>query len=285
MTITHPLTTGTATISVGSYNDVFELVNEVIGVGEDGYGLQDFFSTPVSTGTVITAAQWKNLYIDLVERAYQHITSSTNTLTTAITTGSTVIQANYQDQAWITANYVYNNRYTCAEGQYFRDPNTNATVNYTGGITTRTLEWGVFENNIYQTTIMRWGSRLLARYFFNLGGYVTWTPFHNNIGYNDIDSEWAQFIVAIQQDQVTSPIKYDRAAFIAQNAGTTATVYPVGSTRGGTQPSYESGNLSINVQIFKATNEESLRITTTFSNSDGSLLIVTPTVGYWNEVV
>jgi hypothetical protein len=129
---------------------------------------------------------------------------------------------------------------------------------------------------------VRWANRLVARYFFNSGSYITWTPYHSNNGQNDIDGEWASFINSIQNDQAVNEIRYDRAAFLAQTPGTTATVYPVGSTRSFPDPTYQQGALSCNVEIFKANNEASIEVTATFRNDDSSLIIVTPTVGYWN---
>lgn len=281
---TFPVSSGT-TITTASFNDIYDLVNEVIGVGEDGYGLQDFFSTPASSNSAVRSRDWANLRIDLIETAYQHITGSTSTWTTSMSTG-TAITTSSHNEAWNIAQYVYANRYTCAEDQYYRDPVTFASTNTTGGSSSRTIVW----NNNTQTTIThvvrgRWPSRLLARYFFNTGGYWTWTPYHSNNILNDLDLGWAQFIYNIQVDQQTNPIKYDRAAFVAQSPGTTATIYPVGSTRSYPDTTYEFDTLSVNVEVFKASNEQYLEFTITFANSDTPTLVITPAVGYWNEVI
>jgi hypothetical protein len=273
-------------ITTASFNDLYDIVNEVLGVGEDGYGLQDFVSTPVTGNFKITAGQWIDLRRDLVLTAYQHITSSTNVLLTPINTGTTVIGVAHHNEAKTIADYVLANRFTCAEGQYYRDPTTGATVNYTGGTTTRTLEWGVGTDvEIVHVAKARWPTRLLARYFFNTGGYYTWTPYHSNNGLNDLDAEWAEFIRSIQVAQATNPIKYDRAAFVAQSPGTTTTIYPVGSSGSGLDPTYESGTLSILVRVFKASDEESIEFTITFANSNSADLVIVPSVGYWNETI
>jgi hypothetical protein len=59
----------------------------------------------------------------------------------------------------------------------------------------------------------------------------------------------------------------------------------VGSTASGLDPTYESGTLSIKVEVTKAINEAEVAFTITFANSDSSELVVVPTVGYWNELV
>lgn len=281
---TFPVSSGT-TITTASFNDIYDILYEVIGIGEDGWGIQDFFSSPASLNTRISARGWQNLRIDLVETAYQHITNSTSTWTTSISTGS-VITTSSHNQAWEVAQYVYANRHECAEEQYFRDPITEVSTNTTGGSSSRTIVW----NNNTQTSIThvvraRWANRLLARYFFNSGGYWTWTPYQGYNILNDLDLGWANFIYEIQTDQQTNPLKYDRAAFVAQSPGTTATIYPVGSSRSYPDTTYEYDTLSVNVEVFKSSNEQYLEFTITFANSDAPTLVITPSVGYWNEVI
>lgn len=281
----YPYSTGNS-ITTASFNDIYDIVEEVIGIGEDGYGLQAFLSTPVSATSKINAREWIDLRKDLVLTAYRHITSSTNVLTNPINTGTTVVGFAYHNEAKAVADYILANRFTCAEGQYYKDPTTGATVNYTGGTSTRTLEWGIGANTeIVHVAKARWATRLLARYFFNTGGYYTWTPFHSDNGLNDLDAEWAEFIRSIQVSQQTNPIKYDRAAFISQNAGTTTTIYPVGSSGSGLDPTYQSGTLTIFVRVFKASDEQSIQFTITFANSNSADLVVVPSVGYWNETI
>ena len=269
------------------YNVIFDVINEVIGIGEDGYGLQDFFSLPVSNTSVIRAKQWNNLYIDLAETIYQHITGS-SALSQVST--STNIAAAYHNLVYNTAQFVLANRFTCHESQYYRDPSTGVSINTTDGVSSRTLEWGITQNQIIQITKAKWPTRLLCRYFFNGGGYLTWTPYHTNSSVTgnplgSLDAQWAEFIRSIQIQQETAPIKYDRTAYINQVSGSTVTVYPVGSTAGGLDPTYENGTLSIKVEVTKAINEAEVTFTITFANSDSSELVVVPTVGYWNELV
>ena len=271
-----------------AYNEIFDIIQEILGVGENGYGLQFIRSLPVSETGPIRSTQWKNLYADLIETIYQHV-FGTNTYSAPANPGA-VIGLNYHNQLWAAAEAVLANRYTCHESQYYRDPTTGASTYTLEGTSSRTLEWGVLQNQIIQVTKIKWATRLMARYFFNSGGYLTWTPYHTNASATGnplgaLDAQWAEFIRYIQLDQEIAPIKYDRAAYEAQNPGTTITVYPVGSTLGGIDPTYSSGTLSINVEVTKESNESDIEFTITFANSDSETLVVVPTVGYWNEQV
>jgi hypothetical protein len=289
-TMTYPIPSLPAQTVIPSeaYNEIFDIINEIKGIGENGYGIQSIRSLPVSETGPVRSSQWKNLYADLIETIYQHITG-TNPFSAPANPGE-VVELDYHNQMWDAAQYVLANRYTCHESQYFVDPTTGVKVNTTDGVSRRTLEWGFLQNQIVQVTKIKWPTRLLARYFFNAGSYLTWTPYHTNASgtgnpLGELDAQWAQFIRSIQIEQETAPIKYDRAAYEAQNPGTTITVYPVGSTLGGLDPTYSSGTLSIKVEVTKELNESDIVFTITFANSDSETLVVVPTVGYWNEQV
>ena len=272
-----------------AYNEIFDIIEEIVGIGEDGYGLQFFRSLPVSDTGTIGSQEWKNLYADLAETIYQHVFGA-NPLVPAQT--GELITADYHNELYEAAQLVLANRYTCHETQYYKDPVTGVNVYTAEGTSSRTKTWGFLENQIVQTTKIKWVTRLLARYFFNGGGVLTWTPYHTNASATGeplgaLDAQWAEFIRAIQLDQENYPLYYDRAAYIAQNAGTTTTIYPpAGSILGGTgglDPTYASGTLSVKVQVTKEINESDIVFTITFANSDSESLIVVPTVGYWNE--
>lgn len=284
--MTYPVTSGTSLVQSIDYNSLYDIVEDVFAVNEEGWGLYAFYSTPISSNNLIRASQWRNLEDDLIRLAYFHITNTTTVLTsnTPIVSGS-LIEAERQNQLKSVADYVLANRYTCAEGQYYRDPITGATVNTTDGVSRRTLEWGITENYIEHRVRVRWANRLIALHFFNTGGILTWTPYHSNNGLNDIDSEWAAFINSVRISQETQPIAYDRNAFLAQTAGTTATIYAQGSSQVAPNPTYQSGTLSINVELFKSNGEDWVEFIITFANANSAELVVTPSVGYWNYTV
>jgi hypothetical protein len=288
---TFPLSTGTL-ITDAAYNELAATVIEIMGPGEDGYGLFNYFTTPITTAMPVRARSWGNLTRDLVNTIYHHvahINTTTNTYSTVLpvnsATSGSAIGVELHNKLKEIADFALTNRYTCAEEQYYRDPDTGVTVNTTDGVSTRTTEWGVSQDYIEHRVRVRWANRLIARYFFNGGGYITWTPYHSNNGLSELDAQWASFINNIQTDQGINELRYDRAAFLAQTAGTTATIYPVGSGRAFPDPTYEQGPLSCNVEVFKANNEAWIQVKATFRNSDSSLLVVVPTVGYWNFTV
>lgn len=278
---TFPVSTGTL-ITNAAYNDLSAIVQEVVGVGENGYGLYDFWTTPITDTMPIRGKSWDNLIKDLVNNCYHHITNintTTNTYSSILpspkSVPGTVISSDLHNDLNTVAQYVLANRYTCAEEQFYVDPTTGAKVNFTGGSSERTIPWGVTPRYIEQHVRIRWANRLVARYFFNTGGYLTWQPYHLNNGLSGtIDQDWADFILSIRTAQLTSPVKYDRAAFLAQNAGTTSTF-----------ASYTQGTLYVNLEVFKASNSEYVDFMVTFGNTDTPLLVVEPTVGYWNEIV
>lgn len=262
----------TTTIAAVDYNDIHNLVFEVIGVGDDGYGLNLLRSSPVTDKNIASALQWQRLSLDL-NSAYTHITN-TSTLT-SIVTGSTVISADLTNQFWAAANYVTTNRYVCHPQQYYIDPTTLANINTVEGTSTRTLStgWGLSpaETDITHIVNVTWASRLTARYFFNSGGVFEWKPYHTNTSttvdsLNDLDEEWASFINHFQNAET---YVYDRQTF--EDWTTTSTVY-------------NSGTLRINVLADKET-DRNVRFTFTFTNIDTPGLTVIPTTEFYNIIV
>ncbi len=280
---TFPFSTGT-TITNVAYNELSDIVLEVIGIGEDGYGLYDAWTTPITSSMPIRARSWDNLIRDLINNCYHHITnintttnsyaSVLNNISTATT--STTISVDLHNRLKEVADFVLANRYTCAEEHYYQDPQTGAKIDFTGGVSQRTLPWGVTKRSITHVTRVRWANRLVARYFFNTGGYLTWQPYYTD-GVNDtIDQDWSNFIdlVRLQMEDPAQEIRYDRAAFVGQLAGTTSTV-----------ANYTEGSLYMNVEVFKSSGADYVDFTVTFGNNATDLLVVTPSTGYWNEIV
>lgn len=279
-------TNNTSLILAENYKQLFDSIIDVIGTNENGYGLKDFSSSPVSTGTNISVFDWNNLYDDIVNVAWTHITNATTSTQTLTSGVSNEVFASFHNQLYNLVNYITTNRYKCSNDQYFRDPINNSSLNIGGGQSTRTSPWGGGETlEIQHRVKTKWTTRLNARYFFNTGGFFTWTPYHLNNGFNDLDAEWAGFIRSIQIDQETNPLIYDRDKFVNQISGSTLILRPQTTTLTGSDPTYESGTLSITVEVLKASNEQSLEFIITFNNSNSSILVIEPEVGYWNEQV
>lgn len=296
--MTYPLVTGTNLVQSIDYNSLYDIVTDVFAVDDDGYGLYAYASTPISSSNLIRVREWRNLQRDLVEVAYFHITNINGSYPVATIPGtplttSTLITAQRHNDFKAIADHISANRYTCAEGQYYRDPITGVSTSTTNAVSSRTIEWGITENYIEHRVRVRWANRLVARHFFNTGGILTWTPYHSNNGLNDIDSEWANFIATIQSSQFVQPISYNRSDFIAQIAGTTATIYaesggfssPGFTIGNGSGATYSKGTLNVLVELFKANSEDWVEFKITFANNDSAELVVSPTVGYWNYTV
>jgi hypothetical protein len=253
------------------YNDIHNILTEVISVGENGYGISSFLSNPVTNRNISTASQWRRLQFDL-NTAYVHITNQFAIPPGTITTGTTITTADLTNQYWTAANFVLDNRYTCHPDQYFVDPVTLATINTTDGKSDRTLEWGVDPaGTITHKVNVTWSSRLTKRYFFNCGGTFEWNPYHTGESVtgqslNDLDEEWASFINHFQQAET---YVYDRQ--IHEDWITTSTVY-------------NSGTLRISVLADQET-DRNIRFTFTFTNLETPDLVVIPSTEYYNIVI
>lgn len=268
-----------------NYKQLFNTIIDVIGKNENGYGLKDFSSVSVNTGTVISISDWNNLYEDIVDIAWTHITNLTTSTQPLSSSANNEIVAAFHNQLHGLVNYIDQNRYTCADGQYYRAPGTNISLNINGGQSTRVSPWGAEVTQIQHRVRTKWTTRLNARYFFNTGGFYTWTPYHANNGVNDLDAEWAGFIRSIQLDQDTNPLRYDRSKYVSQVPGSTLILRPQTTSLSGNQPSYQNGSLSITIQVTKSLNEQVLDFVISFNNNDTSVLVVEPEFGYWNELV
>jgi hypothetical protein len=265
-----PFTT-TGTIQAVHYNDIHNILTEVISVGENGYGISSFLSSPVTNRNISTASQWRRLQFDL-NTAYLHITNQFAIPPGTITTGTTITTADLTNQYWTAANFVLDNRYTCHPNQYFVDPVTLATINTTDGKSDRTLEWGIEPaGSITHKVNVTWASRLTKRYFFNCGGKFEWNPYHTGESVtgqslNDLDEEWASFINHFQQAET---YVYDRQTH--EDWLTTSTVY-------------NSGTLRISVLADQET-DRNIRFTFTFTNLETPDLVVIPSTEYYNIVI
>jgi hypothetical protein len=266
--MSHPLITGT-TILAQDYNETYNIIAEIIGPGENGYGFGYTLGFPVSSNDPIRLWQMQGLQGD-VNTAYKHITNNYTGLQLISTT--TTVGAALQNQLYDAAQYALANRYTCHPNQYFVDPDTGATINTTEGTSTRTLSWGLAPNNQIQHKVnVYWASRLTRRYFFNAGGKLEWTPGHNNqsmtgLPLNDLDAEWANFI---EYWQATQDWTYDRNVFVTYNS---------------TSTSWSSGTLQI-IASADIESDENIRFTFTYRNNNTPTLVVVPSSGFWNYLV
>jgi hypothetical protein len=270
--MTLPVSSGSF-ITAADYNDIYTLVSEVIGPGDNGYGLNLIYSQPISDRYTATRDQWTNLQYDL-NTAYIHITN-TSTANTVIST-TTTITASFVNEMWDAANFVLANRYTCHPTQYI-DTVTNTTLYTENGVSERSTStsWGnpLTSPSITHQVNVVWASRLVQRYFFNTGGELVWLPYHTgestnpDVSLNDLDTAWANFINYVQS---VGGWNYDRDTFETY-LGSTSTVY-------------NSGTLQISILADRET-DRSIRFTCTLTNLDSPGLEVAPTTKYYNIIV
>lgn len=260
---------------VTHYNQIQTLVQDVLGTGEQGYGVTQINSIPRGVNQLIRAFDWIALRADLAI-IQEHTRGTLLTITTATTvTNITATLTNaYAVLAEELANTV-NNRFNCAENQYYVDATTGATNSFNSGTVTRTLPWGLLSDGtsipeIQHKVQFQFVNRLTAVYFFNQGSYLTWKPYHLNNGVSGIDNAWASFINYLNGYLTANPLKYNQAIYTAQNPNSTATVAV-----------YTSGTFSMSVAVYKHPNAHIFDFIVKYGDTDSSTLTVSPAVGAW----
>ncbi len=279
VTISPANLTSTGTIAEAfDYNTIQETVYEIIGLGEDGYGIPTAWSGPVTNRNRMTAIQWNIIQRD-INSIYVHIT---NTLTGFINvvTGTTIVNADLPNILYSKMPYALANRFVCHPEQYFADPTTGERWNTTEGTSTRVTTWGFgSQTEITHIVSATWPTRLTTRYFFNQGGYFKWRPFHQNTATNggvltDIDTEWANFISHVQG---LGGWEYRRDEYVTYNSTVTT---------------WTSGTLQMSVAAEKSgipdsngQTENQINFTIKYTQTDNPDLVVVPSAVTWNIVI
>ena len=191
------------------------VINDILGLGDNGWGLSFIESDLVYSGMRIDAAQWNKLLYD-VNTVYQHI-SNVFTSTTSVTTGSTVINHSFPNALYSTAQALVGSRYTADPSQFLTAYSGTSTIFYSGGDGLRTTSWGGTSTTyIVQNVLSHFPNNKLARYYFNQGCYFTFTPTYAGIVLvGSIDEQWVAFIDYINNND---PYTFDRTKFMAQLA-------------------------------------------------------------------
>lgn len=251
-------------ITATEYNQSYSLVADVLGLGENGWGIPFTSSNPVSIGNRVYAKSWNDLLAD-INYANKHI-YGTNSSIDYVVTGTTVITAQHANDmlSLITALGDENLRYTCHPSNFVFNPLTNSTTNYSDSVSLRTLPWGANGTTaIEHRMVASWSNRLSARYYFNEGNYLSYSPFYSGIGLNDLDAEWVHFI-----DYLGPGVwKYDHHHFT--NYRTTTT-------------NWTSGTLEIIISASIASDDKSVSVDVKYINNASADLILTPTVSIFN---
>jgi hypothetical protein len=261
--MTYPVNSGD-TINHNDHNGIQSLLEDVLGLGENGYGLPLIRSNPLGTSNRTTALEWNNLVYD-TDILYQHITNTSTTIQ-KVTTGTTVVQAAQTNELYSTVAWLYDNsrRYTCHPGQFVIS--TGSSILFTGGgKSLRTLPWGVDNNSITHRVVSQFANRLAARYYFNIGSYLTFIPYYQGEGLNDLDAEWANFI-----DYLRTPGNeyiYDRTKYINYDSTTTE---------------WTSGTLHVSITADRSPDQSSIEFITQYRNDASPTLLISPAVGIYN---
>jgi len=251
-------------ITATEYNESHELASDILGLGENGWGIPITKSNPVSQSRMIYGNSWVYLLDDL-NFANKHIYGIDSTLNYVIT-GTTVVSASYANSIVDLATALSDEevRYTCHPSNFAFNNVTNTTTQLSDSVSTRTLPWGANGTTMIQHTVVySWPNRLSARYYFNEGNYIVYNPFYSGLGLNDLDTEWDRFFSYLGEN----PWKYNHHQFV--NYRTTTT-------------NWTSGTLEIIVSASIATDSTSIDINVQYINNASADLILTPAVTVFN---
>ena len=249
------------------FNDVQSQLNDQLGLGDDGYGIAATFSQGVTGRNRMTANQMGALIRD-VNLIHEHITNASTT-TLGVNTGTSIVGAAILNDLKGISDWLIDpvRRYTCHPQQYVLNTATNTPLLFVS-TSTRTDVWGGATgiNSISHGLVATFPTRSQARYYFNLGNYLTWQPYFYQANVpNDADKEWAAWIEWLVNTPGQSFV-YSRNEYINY------TIY--------TQV-YTSGTLQISVVAAKQLDEKNIKFTVTYTDNDSSTLLVLPSVaGY-----
>jgi len=249
-------------ISVTDYNDIQVILDDILGLGENGYGLPQTTSSPI-TGGRATINQWNALITDL-NTVRRHMTN-TGTSTAYFVSGSTIVSTTtinklYSDSLAIQNS---NNRWICHPNQFYVSSG-NKTL-FRDSISLRTTAWGTQTNSISHQVVATFPDRLTARYYFNLGSYLNFVPFINGRGSNDLDGEWINFINYLRAP--VNEYRYTHNEYV-NYLSTTTTI--------------NSGTLQVKILAEKAIDEASIKFTVTYKNNASSTIYLLPSVSVYN---
>lgn len=265
-------TTSTTTVALATdFNTVQSQLSEQLGMGDDGYGKAALFSMAVTSRNRMTAYQLNSLISD-TNWIYEHITNTT-TSTAKVNTGTTLVNESVLNELKGTSDWLLDpvRRYTCHPQQYVLNTATNAPLLF-NSTSTRTDPWGGTTgiNSITHGLIATFPTRSQARYYFNLGNYLTWQPYYYQAAVpNDLDKEWASWISWL----VNTPgqqFVYSRNEYINYTTYTQV---------------YTSGTLQISVVAAKQFDEKNIKFTITYTDNDSSTLLVLPSVAGYSITV
>ena len=181
-------------ILAGDYNEIYNLVNETLGIGSglSGYG-QVLNASTLTPTTKIRKSQWDLLRQDILRIAAHQGLSENPSWTAGITTSIptlTLVSTTTKLTAGITSSYLNAinvlrlpaNRFNLAFGQYSDELLISSSRSTSWNRTIRhffTIDFGTAEN---------------ARYFFNAGGTIRINPSFVKTVADTINNDWDNLI-------------------------------------------------------------------------------------------
>lgn len=146
------------------------------GTGDAGYGQTEL--PPVAAATTVTAVQWQNL-IDRIDKMRQHQSGVTSGLTSP-SPGSIIT---FLSTLTTQLSTITTNRLSITGVQ--TTANATAMTNATGWIGTAVKE-----------VSYSWPNANAMRYFFNAGGYVSFTGANSALAGNTKSTDWDALLTA-----------------------------------------------------------------------------------------
>jgi hypothetical protein len=253
-------------ITATDYNASQALIADVLGLGENGWGIPLIQSNPTDAGRRVYAGNWNGLLGD-INLVNNHIYGQPSSI--SYVTSSTTITAQYSNDILSISDQLSSDlvRYTCDPVNFLYNTLTNTTTQYSDSVSLRTLPWGA--NGITSIThkmVISWANRLSARYYFNEGNYLIYKPYYSGTtGLNDLDTEWATFIDWVEPQ----PWIYGHEKFTEYRTTTT---------------NWSSGTLEISLIARLSTDDKSIEVDVTYLNNASADLILSPTVGIYTIV-
>lgn len=254
-------TTTSTTITIVGYNDIQNKINTVLSTN---YGYTGILSVPATTGTIITAIQWHNLYTD-INRCIVHQTGK-QLSPTIIGTYNSVTQQ-YENVVIAAATVNKLDDYALQALSYTGTVDANQlAVNSTNGVSTVSALWGNTRSHQIKHT---WPTADYTRYFFNLGGKITVTLSYTPADYSGQNKIWKDLIDAINLKLSTQ--QYGFIEFVNRTAIVTVTE--------------QSGNNSITVTFSKISDTQILtKVVLLDSAATPSTIDITSTIKYYYSV-
>jgi hypothetical protein len=258
---------GLSSVNNNDYNDIQVILDDILGLGENGYGMPQLRSSPLSTGARATANQWNALIGDLNTVRY-HITNA-GTSTAYFITGTTVVNSATINNLYADAYLLQNSaqRYTCHPSQFYTT-SSNRTIFSKNSLSLRTKYWGTDTNSISHQVVATFPNPLTARYYFNLGSYLNFVPYVQGAAINDLDGEWLNFVNYLRASG--NEYRYTHGEFV-NYLSTTTTI--------------NSGTLQVKILAEKAIDETSVKFTITYKNNASSTVQLVPSASIYNITV